>query len=238
MTWIHRQQMEVKMVKMSEELGDFLVSTPFIDCDNHQIIEYARALTHPTSSSTENAISLYYAVRDDIRYDPYNMRLSSEHLKASYTLQVRRGYCVTKAVLLAATCRAVGIPSRLGFADVRNHLTTERLQTSMGTNLFVYHGYTELFLNGRWVKATPTFNRSLCDRFNVKPLEFDGMHDSVFHAFDAKGNKHMEYVQDRGTYADVPLSEIVDSFKRHYPDLTLGDILVNEGDFEKEAQPL
>ena len=28
----------------------------------------------------------------------------------------------------------------------------------MGTDLFVYHGYAELFLDGKWVKATPAFN--------------------------------------------------------------------------------
>jgi transglutaminase-like putative cysteine protease len=231
-------QMESTMAKANEGLWKYLAPTPFINCDNQQIIEYAHSLTRHTSSPVENAISMYYAVRDDVRYDPYNVRLDLAHLKASYTLQVRRGFCVSKAVLLAAASRAVGIPSRLGFADVRNHLTTARLRASMGTDLFVYHGYTELFLNGRWVKATPAFNRSLCERFNVKPLAFDGVNDSVFQAYDVNGNKHLEYVRDHGAYADVPLSDIVESFKRHYPRLIVENVLASKDDFENEARPL
>jgi transglutaminase-like putative cysteine protease len=226
------------MAKENEGFRKYLVPTPFIDCDNQQIIAYANSLSCHTSCPVENAISIYHAVRDDVRYDPYNVRLDQAHLKASYTLQVRRGFCVSKAVLLAAASRAVGIPSRLGFANVRNHLTTARLRESMGTDLFVYHGYTELFLNGRWVKATPAFNRSLCERFNVKPLAFDGVNDSMFQAYDENGNKHMEYVQDHGAYADVPLSDIVESFKRHYPRLIVENVLDSEDDFENEARPL
>jgi transglutaminase-like putative cysteine protease len=225
------------MAKENEELWQYLTPTPIIDCDNQQIIEYAHSLTRLTSYPVENAVSLYYAVRDDIRYDPYNVRLDQDHLKASYTLQVRRGFCVPKAVLLAAASRAIGIPSRLGFANVRNHLTTARLRASMGTDLFVYHGYAELFLNGRWVKATPAFNRSLCERFNVKPLAFDGVNDAVFQAYDENGNKHMEYVRDHGAYADVPLSDIVESFKRHYPGLIIENALAGEDNFENEARP-
>ena len=228
--------MESTMHKTNEGFWKYLASTPFIDCDNQQVIEYARSLTRHASSPVENAISIYYAVRDDVRYDPYSVRLDLAYLKASHALQVRKGYCVSKAVLLAAASRAVGIPSRLGFADVRNHLTTARLRAIMGTDLFVYHGYAELFLNGRWVKATPAFNRSLCERFNVEPLAFDGVNDSVFQAYDVNGNKRLEYVRDHGAYADVPLSDIVESFKRHYPHL-VENVLANEDDFENETRP-
>jgi len=229
--------METTMTKDNDEFRKYLAPTPFIDCENPQIIAYARSLTRHSASPVENAVSIYYAVRDDIRYDPYCVSLDPAHLKASYTLQARRGFCVTKAVLLAAANRAAGIPSRLGFADVRNHLTTERLRALMGTDLFVYHGYTELFLDGRWVKATPAFNRSLCERFNVKPLEFDGVHNSVFQAYDMKGNKHMEYVRDHGTYADLPLNDIAESFRQHYPRLIVEKMQATEGDFEREARP-
>jgi transglutaminase-like putative cysteine protease len=224
------------MTRVDEEFRRYLAPTPYIDCDNQQIADYAHGLTRPDASPVENAISLYYAVRDDVRYDPYNILLDPVHLKASCTLQARRGYCVAKAILLAAVSRAVGIPSRLGFADVKNHLTTARLRAIMQTDLFVYHGYTELLLNGRWVKATPAFNRTLCERFNVKPLDFDGVNDSVFQAYDLMGNKHMEYVWDHGTFADVPLGDIVESFRLHYPRLTVEGVLVNEGGFEDEAR--
>jgi len=144
------------------------------------------------------------------------------------------GFCIAKAVVLAAGARACGIPARLGFADVRNHLTTERLRSQMGTDVFAFHGFTELHLDGRWVKATPTFNQSLCDRFGVKPLQFDGQTDSVLHPFDSAGQRHMEYIRDRGTHIDVPIDEIRAVFAEHYPGLVAEPGA--EGDFEREAE--
>jgi transglutaminase-like putative cysteine protease len=137
------------------------------------------------------AVSLYYAVRDGIRYDPYTCSADIETLKASYTLDLGRGWCVSKAILLAACCRASEIPARLGFADVRNHLATARLRELMKTDIFYWHGYTSIFLLGKWVKATPAFNIQLCEKFRLKPLEFDGKEDSIYHPFDMEGNKHM-----------------------------------------------
>ena len=39
--------------------------------------------------------------------------------------------------------------SQMGFADVTNHLSTERLRSLMKSNLFIYHGYTELWLENK-----------------------------------------------------------------------------------------
>jgi transglutaminase-like putative cysteine protease len=126
-------------------------------------------------------------------------------------------WCVPKAALLAACARALGIPARVGYADVKNHLTTPQLTQKMGTDLFVFHGYTELLLEGRWVKATPAFNLTLCQKFRVKPLEFDGREDSLFHPFDEDNRRHMEYVRDRGAFADVPVETIKRVFAETYP---------------------
>jgi transglutaminase-like putative cysteine protease len=141
---------------------------------------------------------------------------------------------VAKAALLAAASRAVGLPSRLGFADVRTHLTTERMRRAMGTDLFVFHGYAELYLEGRWVKATPAFNRTLCERFDVAPLEFDGRHDSLFQQADRQGHRYMEYVRDRGQFDDLPLATIHAAFVEHYPALMTGAVYGVEGGDEWE----
>ena len=226
------------MNQHDESIQIYLAATPFLDYSNPQVSAYARSLVSGISTPVEKAIRLYYGVRDDILYDPYNVRSDVDYLRASHTLEVKRGYCVSKAVLLAAVCRAAGIPARLGFADVRNHLTTPRLKETMGTDLFAYHGYVELFVNNRWVKATPAFNRSLCERFGVHPLEFDGVNDSLFQPYATNGQKHMEYVRDHGVHADVPLDDIIESFRRHYPHLAVNEALSNDGDFEKEARPM
>jgi transglutaminase-like putative cysteine protease len=171
------------------------------------------------SSDVERALSLYYAVRDGIRYNPFLDFSRDTAFQGSQCLATGEGFCIGKAALLAACARAVGIPARVGFADVKNHLTTPRLAERMGTDLFVYHGFTELWLEGKWVKATPAFNLDLCRKFRVKPLEFDGRHDSIFHPFDADERRHMEYVRDRGSSADVPVEEIKRVFREAYPGL-------------------
>ncbi len=196
----------------------YLRPTEFIDCDHPAVARFAEQAA-PTGEPRERAVALYYAVRDGFRYDPYRVDLRPEGMRASTVLANGYGFCIPKAVVLAAAARRVGIPSRLGFGDVKNHISTERLRRLMATDLFVYHGCTELYLNERWVKATPAFNRTLCERFNVAPLEFDGVHDALLQQFDRSGNRYMEYVNDRGTRADLPLDEIRTAFEHYYPNL-------------------
>jgi transglutaminase-like putative cysteine protease len=184
----------------------------------------------------EKVVALYYAVRDEFRYEPYRIDLNPEAMRASSLLERGYGFCIAKAVLMAAAARVQGIPARLGFADVRNHLTTERLRKSMGTDLFVYHGFAELLVGDVWVKATPAFNKALCDRFGVDTLEFDGVHDSVFQSFDSKGKKYMEYVRHHGSYADLPLDDLRAAFEEAYPRLMSGGVCHLAGRFEDDAR--
>ena len=194
-----------------------LAPTPIIDSDHAAVIAYARSAAGDATDPRERAVRLHRAVRDDVVYDPYGLGLDVAGMRASTTLAQRRGWCVAKAVLLATCARVVGIPARLGFADVRNHLSTEKLRAAMGTDLFVFHGNTELWLDGRWVKATPAFNKELCAKFGVPPLDFDGVHDSLLQTHDGTRRTFMEYVHDRGSYDDVPLDEILAAFRANYP---------------------
>ncbi len=172
-------------------------------------------------------------MRDEILYDAYVDWTDPNVFRASAVLAAKRGFCVGKACLLAACARVLGVPSRLGFADVRNHMTSPRLYERMKTDVFRWHAYCELQLSGKWVKATPAFNASLCERLGVKPLAFDGRADSLFQPFDNAGRKHMEYVVDRGTFADVPFEIILADFRAHYAALFGEERLA--GDFQAEA---
>lgn len=218
-----------------QEFAEYLRPTDAIDCGSPAVIQFARDRSGSRSNDIDRAIALYYAVRDNFRYDPYRFDLTVSGMRASNTLAKGYGFCIPKAVLLAASARALQIPSRLGFADVKNHLATERLVNLMQTDLFVYHGYTELYLEGTWVKATPAFNRSLCERFNVEPLDFDGRNDSVLQQSDHAGNQFMQYIRDRGTFADLPIAEIRAAFVEHYPALGSEKADDLEGLFEDEA---
>ena len=212
-----------------------LAATRFIDADDTAVRAFARAAAGDAAGDRARAVAIYYRVRDDIRYDPYSIDLTPAGMQASTCLALGRGFCIAKGVLLAACLRAQGIPARLGFADVRNHLATERLLELLGTDLFAWHGYVEAWLDGRWVKATPAFNLALCEKFGVKPLEFDGVTDSVFHAFDTAGRRHMEYVRDRGSFADLPFETIAADFRAIYPRVFGDGGAVPGGDFAAGA---
>ena len=199
-------------------MNEFLESRRYVDSAHPAVIAFSKK-NALGKNHLERAVSLYYAVRDGIRYNPFLDFSKEDAFRASACLQTGEGFCIGKAALLAACARADGIPARVGFADVKNHLTTPALRARMGSDLFIYHGYTELLLEGKWVKATPAFNVELCRRFKVKPLEFDGREDSIFHPFDQDERRHMEYLRDRGSHADVPVAEIMQVFREVYPGL-------------------
>lgn len=199
-----------------EDFAIYLAATSIIDSDHPDVEAFARRTVGDSSSAIEQAVRLYRAVRDFIRYDPYAPFHLPEHYRASAVLKRRRGFCIPKASLLCACTRVVGIPSRLGFANVRNHLATRQLLEFLGVNLFVYHAFVEMYLEGKWVKATPAFNRELCERHGVPPLEFDGREDSVFQPYNLENRKFMEYVSFLGSHADVPVAEILAAWEATY----------------------
>ena len=180
-------------------------------------MSYVEDVVAGVEEDTKRAVAVYYAIRDGILYDPYSADISVAGLKATTVLEEKRGWCVSKAILLAACCRALGIPARLGYADVLNHLSTEKLRQRMKTNVFYWHGYTALYLDDRWVKAPPAFNIELCEKFGLKPLEFNGRDDSIYHAFDQAGNRHMEYLHDRGQFLEPPIEAMRRTFDEYYP---------------------
>jgi transglutaminase-like putative cysteine protease len=218
------------------ELRPYLEATPAVESRHPDVVRFARTHSGGSECPRERAVALYYAVRDGFRYDPYSVDVSIESLRASATLRAGRGWCVSKAILLAASCRALGIPARLGYADVRNHLSTERMRQHMKTDVFYWHGYTSIFLEGAWVKATPAFNIELCEKFRLVPLDFDGREDSIYHSFDLEGNRHMEYVNQRGEFADVPLDAMLETFRSTYPDLGEWRAADFDQDVERETR--
>lgn len=201
---------------------DFLRPTYFIDSDHDDIVTFAREVTADAASEGERATALFAAVRDGIRYNPFFISQDTADYRASSVLTGGANWCVPKAVLLAAAARSVGIACKLGFSDVRNHLTTPKLEALMGTDLFVYHGYVEWLVEGTWNKVTPAFNSELCVRSGVSPLDFRVGHDALLHEFNGVGDHYMQYVSERGTYADLPLEQILQTLRATYPGAVFG----------------
>jgi transglutaminase-like putative cysteine protease len=206
---------------MTSGASDFLAPTRFVDSDSREIREFvARGLEGAGDlSPTGKAIRLFDAVRDEIRYNPFDIGTTADDYRASRIAGKPTNYCVPKAILLTAALRAAGIPAAVGFADVRNHLNSPKLAELMGTDLFIYHGYVAVWLEGRQFKVTPAFNTEMCERFGVKQLVFDGKSDAMFHEFDRNSQRHMEYVNDRGWFLDPPIGQLLADFRTNYPKL-------------------
>lgn len=222
------------------DLERYLRPTEYLDFGHPTLAAYASEAVAGATSDREKAVRLFLRVRDDVRYSPYAISLAPGGFSASTTLENRVGFCVTKAILLAATWRAVGIPARLGFADVINHLATARLRELMGTDVFSFHGNAEAWLDGRWVKATPAFNATLCEKFGTEPLEWDGVHDAILQPLNKGGARFMEYVRDRGTFDDFPLDAMLAAWRELYPQFFEANgapaaPAPPTGDFEAEA---
>jgi len=211
----------------------FITATTFIDSEAPSIVELAKNVAVHAKDSRTAVLRLYSTIRDAIVYDPYVNFADPANYRASAVLASGRGFCIGKSALLAACARAIGVPARVGYADVRNHLTSPRLYEKIKTDIFLWHSYTELYLAERWVKATPAFDSALCSRVGLKPLEFDGQTDSLFQPFDQAGRRHMEYLRDRGAFADVPFDIIQSDFLTAYPSLMSGGGLT--GNFQLEA---
>ena len=206
----------------SSTLG-LTAETFFLNKTHPTVVQFAeKALTCPLSqmhelSPRQRAVKLFYAVRDDIRYDPYRITFEDEAYQAHTVIEAGYGWCISKAAVLAAVLRACDIPCTIGLADVMNHLTTDKLRERMGgVTTFYNHGYVAMELNGKWHKAVPAFNIELCERFGVKPTEFDGESDALYQEFDQAERRHMEYLADHGTWSDLPMVKIRDDMHRHY----------------------
>ncbi len=200
-----------------KEVSEYLKPTQFLDFEHPAFEEYIKDIPQ-NGSPKETAIALYNKVRDGFLYDPYHLDLRTNALKASSVLSKKRAWCVEKSTLLAAAARKCGIPSRLGYAIVTNHIGVEKLVNYLQREEIVFHGYAELFLNGKWVKCTPAFDQRICRISNVDPLDWDGETDSMFQPF-TKDQRFMEYLHFYGEFPDVPIALMNSEMKKYYPHL-------------------
>jgi transglutaminase-like putative cysteine protease len=197
------------------EIEKFFKPTPFIDCDAKTVKEKSREIVQGINVQRDKAIRIFYAVRDGIKYTIYGQRSRPEHFRASTILAAGEGYCVQKAILLVALSRAASIPARLRFAAIRSHLVSKEMLEKRGTNLFPYHGYADLYLEGSWIRAAPTFDIVSCMNAGLRPVEFDGRHDALLPSTTLDGRPHIEYVEDRGFFEDVPYETLMETSLRH-----------------------
>jgi len=193
-------------------MEEYLKCSEIIDCDTESIRARAQALTEGLETEQDKAVALFYFVRDRIKFNSYAAGESLEYNKASVVLEKGNGFCYQKAIVLAAMARATGIPARLGFADIRNHQLSEKFREKMfGSNILVYHGWAELFIEEKWVRATPAYDIEMCLENGFIPVDFDGVNDARLHSHTGDGRMHIEYIREHGHYDDLPWEEILNA---------------------------
>lgn len=208
------------MSKMNpDEFAPYLVADYFADWKNPKITKFVQAIVKPNFSHQETAIALYHHIRDHFLYDAFQFSLDKTTLRASEFVERKSGHCIDKANLLIACARHQNIPARYRFANVRNHIGTERIHAILKTDVLVFHGIAELFINGKWIKLTPAFNKSLCDKLNVSVMDFNGEDETVFQQYSNDGNTFMEYLYDHGSFDALPYEKINSGILKAYPHL-------------------
>lgn len=205
-------------------MKEYLAPSEFINSDHPDVIKFAKETVGEAIDPAEQVKQLFYKIRDLYPYVPFGMDLRREALKASAQLNNKTGYCVPKAMLLTACARSLGIPARICFFIVRNHLGTGKLEAMLNTDLIVFHGSAEVYLNGKWVKLVPAFDKKLCDKLGVSPIEFDGVHDAIFQEYhpkeggeSANQKQFMEYIHEYGSFDDFPYELARTELFKHYP---------------------
>lgn len=223
------------MLKITQQTT--LAATEFLDCDSDVVRSYAKKIVGLEEDPVKQAVKLFYAVRDKIRYDVYGIDMTRNGLKASSIIKTGAGFCIHKSIVFAAAARGLGIPSRLAFSDVRNHISTPALKALVGGDVFHYHAYAEVYLNGRWIKATPVFNLMLCRLFAIDPLDFDGVQDAILQPYGSDGGKCLEFIEYHGTFDDVPYEQCIAALQCHHPRLFLEGGKTSRGDLAMELRP-
>ena len=206
-----------------ETSSENLIETEFFETNSPVVSSFVKDAIADETDPQKLAIRLFYAVRDKIRYNVYDISVDPDHYRASYVINKKTGYCVQKACLLVTCARSVGIPAVIGTSDVVNHFRTPKMELLMeGREIFMHHAYAALFLNDKWVKIVPAFNKDLCDLMGVAPTEFDGQNHALLQEYDAAGNVSMVYKKDHGFWSDLPFDRIAADFRDYYPHPFIG----------------
>ncbi|MEV4419913.1 transglutaminase-like domain-containing protein [Patulibacter sp. NPDC049589] len=211
------------MSTTTDPLAPVLAPTEFLDWQHPAVQSFAQDAAGDARDPTERAVRLYYAVRDGLQYEVFGQSLTREGLRASTILARGEGFCAHKSILYAAAARALGIPSRVAVGEVRNHLSSPRLQALVGGDLFV-HWFASIHLEGRWLDVTPVFNGLLCRLYGLPPLEFDGTGHAKVHPY--RDGAEMEFVTEHGAFDDVEYDHLIGLMRARHPGMFAADGIV------------
>lgn len=130
----------------SPQLKKYLSNEVMIESDEPEIIDMARMITEGSKDSWEAAVRLSRWVAGNIA------GVLPGGISAINTLRTRGAECGGHSRLLAAFCRAVGIPARV---------VVGCMFTNYYSGGFGQHAWTEVFMGeSGWIPVDPTINES------------------------------------------------------------------------------
>ena len=195
--------------------NDCLAPAETIDSDAPEIVSAVESLDLGDASPAERAVAIFNHVRDSIEYE-FAIRNTPREYKASFTIQDGRGFCVRKAIVVAAMCRAAGIPSVIILSNMRDKSLSPRIIDMLGTDVMHNHGLAGVFLDGQWLKLDASLSPELVAKKRYRLVEFDGKSDALQSDTTLTGSPHMEYVAYHGTYTDLPYKQMMRGFDEGY----------------------
>lgn len=188
-----------------------------LDCNHPVIQKTINQVTAGCQDEIEVMQKLFLFVRDQIPYNMYAVSGNPLYYRSSKVLEMGTGYCMQKAILFTSLGRAAGVPSRLVLAAIRNHLTPPEVVEILGGNIFFPHAYSQFFLAGRWINIAATYDKPLSERMGTAVLEFNGHDDTLLPETDLAGRRFIEYMENFGTFDDLPWQLITEKMPHYYP---------------------
>jgi hypothetical protein len=142
----------------AEKIGEeFLASSFFITSDDPLVRRRAAEAVGQSVDPWEKARKIERYVHDRME----NKNLSQAFATADEVARTMEGDCTEHAVLAAAMCRAVGVPSRTAIGLVYvNHV---RRGPSMG-----FHMWAEVWIDGQWIPIDATMGQGFVGASHIK----------------------------------------------------------------------
>jgi hypothetical protein len=159
-----KKVVELRLLKKAEKEGqdpkpgqDYLASNFYIRSDSPDVIRVAQKAGKEETDPRALARKMMFWVRNNVKGD-YEVAFAT----ADEVARTLEGDCTEMGVLLAAMCRARGIPSRVAFGLVYD-------PTNPG---FGGHLWTEVYVDGRWEVMDATGVLSILGAAYIKIADF------------------------------------------------------------------
>lgn len=205
---------------MNLSFSDLLKPTTLFDYESANIQCFLRQTGYNSADSLATAVeAIHDSVRDTIDYGVFNTPLHVD-LKASDVITEGSGFCFHKSILFVACCRKIGVPAVLCSDIVTNHVTDTAMIKLVGGVEFL-HWYTQIFLNGQWIRASPVFNSLLCKLYGIDVLRFDPTGDSIEQ--QNRDQSKMHYKGNEQLYPNPSMKDLLNIIACYHPQMVTND---------------